>query len=100
MTCPYCKHTFRVDPDDITTYKDGRFDLAFQPSADYPTISYSTNKDNIKKVIVALLFFLLFLNLYKSFGGFSEQTYQPEKQEEKIPPIESNPKENENLEFI
>lgn len=100
VTCPYCKHTFHIDPDDVSTYQDGRFDLSFQPSLDYAKISYSADKDKIKKAIVVFLFLLLFLNLYKSFGGFSNQSYQPEKQEEKTPPMESTPKEDEDLEFI
>lgn len=100
VTCPYCKHTFKVDPDDIRTYADGRFDLTPIHSNFSTTHLVSTYKNEvIKKVVLFFLFSLLFLNLFKSFGGFSNQTNREEEQQ-RIPPRQMESEEIEDLEFI
>lgn len=102
VTCPYCKYTFKVDPDDISTYIGGRFDLTPIHISQNLSSKYtpSLKTETIRTVIVFFLFFLLFLNLFKAFGGFSSQTNFKENPYENIPPQQSEPQETEDLEFI
>ncbi len=102
VTCPYCKYVFKVNPDDILTYSEGRFDLTPAPSTThlYSKFYYPFQKESIQKVIVILLFSLLFLNLFKSFGGFSNQTNHKQHQQEYTPPHPLESQDTENLEYI
>lgn len=81
VTCPYCKYTFRIDPDDPSLYAEGRFDV-LKKNVNFPEEffyhqersdpSYSpsySSKDILKKIIVLLLFTLLFSHLFKIYNA-------------------------------
>ncbi len=78
ITCPYCKHTFQINPDDPNTYQSGRFDIAqkinsrseypeeffFHQQKQTPHSPISTHQI-LKITILSVLFFLLFSHIYK-----------------------------------
>lgn len=78
ITCPYCKYTFQINPDDPKTYLTGRFDITqkinsrseypeeffFHQQTQAPISSISTQKI-LKITILSVLFFLLFSHIYK-----------------------------------
>lgn len=69
VTCPNCGFSFKVDPDDPLTYKEGTFDLKTkkEPRLVLPNLSeiFKNYKFNIKQVIFFFLVFLLVLNVFK-----------------------------------
>jgi hypothetical protein len=78
ITCPYCKHTFKINPDDPQTYQLGRFDIIqkINSNQEYPEefffhqqkqSSHSPLNANriLKIIILSLLFFLLSSHIYK-----------------------------------
>lgn len=80
VTCPYCKYTSRINPDDPLLYSSGRFDIA-KKNQNFPeefffhqhkeetgfVPTFSTN-NYLKKIIVALLFIMLFSHLFKIYN--------------------------------
>ena len=108
ITCPYCQHTFKINPDDPQTYKSGRFDLNNRSSsiheAQYPEefffnqhhkpdISSGIDKKKlIKTTIVFTLFFLLFSHIYKiaNTQDFKELPQNPKVPTENKPPAPPN----------
>ena len=102
VTCPYCKHTFRVDPDDPVLYSNGRFDI-IKKNNKYPEEFFfnqeriepfytatQRSKNFLKKFIVILLFTLLFSHLYKIYNS---ETIQKDENHDS-PEIKTEDKEN------
>lgn len=88
VRCPYCGYSFRADPDEPTLYRGGRFDLTEPRLETTPTFTFFQNFD-IKKVVLIVLFSLLFLNLYKAFSGLGIDI----EKEENIPLEELEPEQ-------
>lgn len=105
VKCPYCGHSYRVDPDDPSLYRKGRFDLSIEksPNISKPFFGFEQKPNfNLQKFIVFTLFLLLFLNLYKAFSGFEDDNFYQEKihLEEDIPEDTGPPKKTPNSESL
>lgn len=91
ITCPNCKHSFKMDPDDPRTYQSGSFDLSppkKRISFRFPFVEtvarYLHSTKDIRFLIPIFLLLILLLNLVKIFNMSNEEkidTPEKEKQE-------------------
>ncbi|MCC6275376.1 MAG: hypothetical protein IT569_05940 [Leptospiraceae bacterium] len=111
IKCPSCNNSFKIDPDDPSTYNLGRFDYSLPPSrknlfrtfaerlSDILYLPVYLLKNNssisgagIKKAIPFILVSFVLLNLYQLCS-------QPNRKEirrlEKLPPPVQSPQDNE-----
>jgi hypothetical protein len=110
ITCPNCKTSFRMDPDDPNTYRIGTFDLTptkkkFPIKLPFITslTEYIYSSKDIRFLIPLFLFLMLLLNLIKIFQASEEIPKEnPEKEKQEFfqetepenpanPPRENNP---------
>ena len=103
VTCPHCNYTSKINPDDPNLYKFGRFDIT-KPSIRYPEeVFFNSDKYNrdrgsypdqkkalLKRLIVILLFGLLFSHVYKMFHS---ETMIHQEDSIEYPPNHPMPKE-------
>jgi hypothetical protein len=107
ITCPYCHHTFKINPDDPQMYRSGRFDLNRSipnQETQYPEEFFFNQhhkgdnspkvdkKKLIKTTIVLTLFFLLFSHVYKiaNTPDFKEHPHNPKVPTENKPQTPPN----------
>jgi len=76
ITCPNCKTSFKMDPDDPRTFLNGKFDLTPSPQNtrfDFLFLNrfknYLNSAKDIKFLIPIFLFLILLLNLLKIFNS-------------------------------
>ncbi|MBP7284225.1 MAG: hypothetical protein KBA66_21750 [Leptospiraceae bacterium] len=108
ITCPNCKTSFRMDPDDPKTYHSGTFDLShsekktlFPHFLTRPIKGYLSSKKDIQFIIPIFLFLILILNLIKIFttvDTFQKNGTGEEKQEflKELEPDKQLPEDNPN----
>ncbi|MCP5512082.1 MAG: hypothetical protein H7A24_09380 [Leptospiraceae bacterium] len=98
IKCPYCNFSFRMDPDDPSTFLGGRFELSKSSYTNQNTLQNKSleikdfilqNKKKLtKNLIVFLLFLLTFVHLYR----FSKEVNLESNEPESIPsPVEEKP---------
>jgi len=104
IICPYCKKSFKINPDDPQLYTQGRFDLN-KYNQKYPEEFFFSQQHNsefsqtpdskktVKIVIVVSLFFLLISHIFKIYNTSQEMdgTQSPPQEIYKEPKKTSEP---------
>jgi DNA-directed RNA polymerase subunit RPC12/RpoP len=107
IKCPHCNESFKMDPDDPFTYKNGRFELvniktAYKPNFTRPIYSNILNNFSnpliLKKIIVFILVLLTIVHLYR-FSNSIDTDFNTPSEEKKQIPIEKKSENDNSIEI-